>query len=126
VIITGERSLQSLEAWQTSGKAPLAGFLLLTSAMARVWSREPKTRQGMVERLAQIETEARTLARSSNYSSATSIEALLVQSYREASKLFANPWTHSEIERLCEQAIRARQCARKQTLTPGEPGPSHA
>jgi hypothetical protein len=69
-------------------------------------------RQGFVERLAQIETEARRLARSGNYSSAISIElALLVQGYREASKLFANPWTQCEIERLCEQAIRARQCA---------------
>jgi hypothetical protein len=61
-------------------------------------------RQGLVERLAQIETEARRLARSGNYSSAVSIElALLVQGYREASKLFANPWTQSEIERLASR-----------------------
>jgi hypothetical protein len=66
-------------------------------------------RQRMVERLAQIETEARKLARSGNYSNATSIElARLVEGYRAASKLFVNRWTHSEIERLCEQAIRAR------------------
>jgi hypothetical protein len=69
-------------------------------------------KRGVAERLAQIETEARKLARSGNYSDANSIEmALVARGYPEAPKLFSNRWTRAELERLCEQAIRARQCA---------------
>jgi len=62
--------------------------------------------RGMRERLARIETEARTLARSGKFHSATAIEmALLAAGYVEAQKIFANRWTRSEIDRLCELAV---------------------
>jgi hypothetical protein len=57
------------------------------------------------ERLARIETEARTLARSANHSSFSSIEMLLIaRGYSEAHKVFANRWTLCELDRLCQQA----------------------
>lgn len=56
-------------------------------------------------RMAQIETEARSLARSGNYHDFSSIEALLIiGGYPEARKLFANRWTQGELDRLCQQA----------------------
>ena len=62
------------------------------------------------EGFAVIETEARALARSGNYLNARSIEmALLVQGYRDdVPKVFANRWTQSELDRLCELATHAR------------------
>jgi hypothetical protein len=57
------------------------------------------------ERLARIETEARTLARSGNYRSFISIKMMLLASgYSEAHKVFANRWTQFELDRLCQQA----------------------
>jgi hypothetical protein len=57
--------------------------------------------------LAQIETEARKLARSGRYAGAIGIQwALLAHGY-DTRKVFANRWTHSELDRLCDQAIRA-------------------
>jgi hypothetical protein len=62
------------------------------------------------ERVAQIETEARKLARSGAHYNARSIETVLVaMGYPEARKLFANRWTHSEVNRLCDQAIRLQE-----------------
>jgi hypothetical protein len=64
-------------------------------------------KQGTRERLAQIETEARVLARSGKYLSSRSIQrVLLTQGFCEAHKVFANLWTQSELDRLCEQARR--------------------
>lgn len=66
-------------------------------------------RRRVKERYAQIETEARVLARSANYRSAAAIEiVLLARGYREAAELFANRWTQSELDRLCDAAIRGR------------------
>jgi hypothetical protein len=64
-------------------------------------------KQGTRERSAQIETEARVLARSGKYLSSRSIQrVLLTQGFWEAHKVFANRWTRSELDRLCEQARR--------------------
>ncbi len=61
---------------------------------------------GFYERLAHIETEARKLARSGQHRSYRSIEmALLGQGYREAIKVFANRWTQSELDRICQQSV---------------------
>jgi hypothetical protein len=61
----------------------------------------------IVERLARIETEARTLAWSGKYSSPRAIElALVARGFAEAPRLFRNPWTRSELDRLCRQARR--------------------
>jgi hypothetical protein len=68
------------------------------------------TRQ-RAEHLAQIETEARKLAQSGQYAGATGIQrALLARGY-DTHKVFANRWTHSELDRLCDQAIRAGKSA---------------
>ena len=68
---------------------------------------KPDTR----ERLARIETEARTLARSGKYHSFTSIKNLLLaHGYPEAHKVFANRWTRSELDRLCQQAQHIKGC----------------
>jgi hypothetical protein len=62
-------------------------------------------RRGLVERMRHIETEARKLASSGLHENHSSIEmALLTQGYQEAVKLCANPWTRSELDRLCDQA----------------------
>jgi hypothetical protein len=63
----------------------------------------------MRERLARIETEARTLARSGNHPGFSSIKHLLLtRGYPEADKVFANRWTQSELDRLCQQARYTR------------------
>jgi hypothetical protein len=69
---------------------------------------------GLRQRLARIETEARTLARSGNFGGFASIErALLTRGFEEAPRIFANRWTQSEVDRLCYQARRvAAQPAR--------------
>lgn len=62
--------------------------------------------RGKRDRLATIETEARTLARSGKFRSAKAIEmALLARGLLEAQKVFANRWTRSEINRLCDLAV---------------------
>jgi hypothetical protein len=62
---------------------------------------------GLRQRLARIETEARTLARSGNFGGFASIErALLTRGFDEAPRIFANRWTQFEVDRLCHQARR--------------------
>jgi zona occludens toxin (predicted ATPase) len=62
---------------------------------------------GLRQRLARIETEARTLARSGNFGGFASIErALLTRGFDEAPRIFANRWTQSEVDRLCHLARR--------------------
>jgi hypothetical protein len=61
-------------------------------------------KQGTRERLALIETEARRLARSGDHRGSWSIgRALQAQGFAEASKVLANRWTQSELDRICEQ-----------------------
>jgi hypothetical protein len=58
-----------------------------------------------VERLAHIETKARTLARSGKYFSHEAIGlALVARGLAETPRLFRNAWTCSELDRLCQQA----------------------
>jgi hypothetical protein len=62
---------------------------------------------GLRQRLARIETEARTLARSGNFGGFVSVErALLTRGFEEAPRVFANRWTQSEVDRLCVLARR--------------------
>jgi hypothetical protein len=70
----------------------------------------------MVDQLARIESEARTLARSGNYLSARSIEAALAEKgFLETARVFRNRWTCSELDRLCQQAMQEgalqRECS---------------
>ena len=75
------------------------------------------------ERLAQIETEARRMARSGAYYGFREIEArLLERGYLEAAKLFANPWTQQEIDRFC---YLSRGDAASHPLCPQMQHPSH-
>jgi hypothetical protein len=68
--------------------------------------------RSFVERMAQVETEARKLARSGLHENYRSIEmTLLMHGYREALKICANPWTQSELDRLCSQARPASNSA---------------
>jgi hypothetical protein len=61
------------------------------------------------ERLALIETKARTLARSGKYGRFDEIEmALLALGYRESRRVFANRWTQAEVTRICEEAQRLK------------------
>jgi hypothetical protein len=65
-------------------------------------------RPKLKERLARMETGARTLARSGKHQTFRSIEALLLdEGYPEARKLFANRWTQAELNRICQQAQSA-------------------
>jgi hypothetical protein len=60
---------------------------------------------GLRNRLAQIETKSRAMARSGKYRSHAAIEmALLAQGFAEAHIVFANRWSQSELDRLCDQA----------------------
>ena len=64
------------------------------------------------ERLARIETGARTLARSGRHQTFRSIEALLFdEGYPEVRRLFANLWTQAELNRICQQAQGAKLTA---------------
>jgi hypothetical protein len=66
-------------------------------------------KRGALDRLAQVKTEARKMARSGQYRGSGSIQmALLARGFVEASKLFTNRWTCSELDRLCKQAQEAR------------------
>jgi hypothetical protein len=72
-------------------------------------------------RLAHIETEARKLARSGEYSGSGSIPiALLSRGFGEVPKVLVNRWTSSELDRLCEQAFHEKRKATNKTtfLTP--------
>jgi hypothetical protein len=67
-----------------------------------------KPRHRKLDQLSHTETEARKLARSGNYRGFGSIQiVLLTQGFAETSKVFANRWTCSELDRLCEQARHA-------------------
>ena len=58
-----------------------------------------------LDRFAEIETEARKLARSGDYRGFASIQAaLLERGFAEASRLSRNRWTCLELDRLCQQA----------------------
>jgi hypothetical protein len=60
---------------------------------------------GRLDRFAQIETEARKLARSGDYHGFASIQvALLERGFAEAAWVSRNRWTCFELDRLCEQA----------------------
>jgi hypothetical protein len=65
-------------------------------------------KRGLQQRLARIETEARTLARSGDYRGFDSIEMiLLARGYQEAHKVFSNRWSQAEVDRLCRQARKS-------------------
>ncbi len=56
--------------------------------------------------LAQIETNARLMARTGTYQNFRPIQQLLVQAgYTEAQKLFQNGWQPEEINRICWQCF---------------------
>ena len=58
-----------------------------------------------VERLAKIETEARRMAQSGAYMEfSTILRHLDERGYRDARRIFKNPWTRAEIDRLCRLA----------------------
>jgi hypothetical protein len=65
-----------------------------------------------LDQLAEIETEARRLARSGQYQGFGSIQtALKARGFTKAPRVFANRWTCSELDRLCERALRKREHA---------------
>jgi hypothetical protein len=58
------------------------------------------------DRHARIETEARRLARSGVHYNHNSVRAVLLsQGFSESHKVFANRWTCSELDRICEQTF---------------------
>ena len=60
-----------------------------------------------LNQIAQTETEARKLARSGEHRSFRSIQAaLLARGLPKVPKVFANRWTCTELDRLCEQTLR--------------------
>jgi hypothetical protein len=70
----------------------------------------PPMKAGKLDQRARIESEARRLARSGEYCSFRSIHLTLVaRGFEEAAKVFANRWTSSELDRLCEQALHANK-----------------
>jgi len=55
-----------------------------------------------VDRLAEIETEARRMAQSGAYLEfSTILRRLEERGYQDARRIFKNPWTQAEIDRLC-------------------------
>jgi hypothetical protein len=68
-------------------------------------------RAGMHAQRAQIESEARKLARSGQHYGWRSIERALLEQGRfsQVPNVFANAWTRSELDRLCQQAQRLRK-----------------
>jgi hypothetical protein len=68
-------------------------------------------RLGVAEERARIESEARKLARSGEHSRWWSIQlALLAQGrFTQVPRVFANKWTCSELDRLCQQAKARRE-----------------
>ena len=76
-------------------------------------------KRGIRDRLANVETEARKLARSGEHRGFASIQAaLLERGFTEAVAVFRNRWTRSELDRLCDQAadISTTRHARPATL----------
>jgi hypothetical protein len=58
-----------------------------------------------VEQRARIETEARRMARSGAYLEFSAILLRLKErGFAEADRVFENPWTQAEIDRLCHLA----------------------
>jgi hypothetical protein len=86
----------------------LAAFLHPECAPGEINSgqRRAAMEAGMQAERARIETEARKLARSGEYSSWRSVErALLARTcLTQVPCVFANAWTRSELDRLCRQA----------------------
>jgi hypothetical protein len=73
---------------------------------------ETKMKPVVQDRRAYIVTEARRLARSGEHFSSKSILAVFLGSgFREANRVFANRWTRSELDRICEQALVNRKSA---------------
>jgi hypothetical protein len=68
-------------------------------------------RPGVFEERARIESEARKLARSGEHNGWWSIErALLAQGrFTQVPHVFANDWTCSELDRLCQEAKLRRE-----------------
>jgi hypothetical protein len=65
-----------------------------------------------LDQLSEIETEARRLARSGQYQGFGSIQmALMARGFTKVSKVFANRWTCSELDRLCERALHKSEHA---------------
>jgi hypothetical protein len=72
--------------------------------------------RGYLARRAQIETKARQYAHSGYHSDFSTIEARLIKAgYQGTRKLFANPWTQQELNRICRQACE-REKARNALL----------
>jgi hypothetical protein len=62
-------------------------------------------KRGTRDRLANVETEARKLARSGEHRGFASIQAaLLERGFTEAAVVFRNRWTRAKLDRLCDQA----------------------
>lgn len=60
-----------------------------------------------IEELARLQTEARRLAHSGAYSHFAEVRReLIARGHADAWKIFKNPWTRSEIDRLCDLARR--------------------
>jgi hypothetical protein len=69
---------------------------------------------GVGEERARVESEARRLARSGEHSGWWSIQAALLAQGRftQIPRFFANAWTCSELDRLCQQAkLRCKEHA---------------
>jgi hypothetical protein len=67
-------------------------------------------RPGVAEERARIESEARQLARSGEHSGWPSIKrALLQRAFTQVPYIFANAWTCSELDRLCQEAKLRRK-----------------
>src|SRR5262249_32469413 len=83
------------------------------SREARTFGGDPM-KAGLRQRLARIETEPRTAARSGGFRGLASIDpALPARGDEEAPHVFANRWTQCEVDRLCLQArLGAAQSAR--------------
>jgi hypothetical protein len=66
-------------------------------------------RPGVAEERARFESEARRLARSGEHSGWWSIkETLLERRFPQVTYMFANAWTCSELDRLCQEATQLR------------------
>jgi hypothetical protein len=66
-------------------------------------------RAGLVRERAIIETEARKLALSGCYAGWLAIQCVLMEQpgYTQVSRVFANEWTRSELNRLCARSAKS-------------------
>jgi hypothetical protein len=65
----------------------------------------PPMKRKIQDQRAEIETQARKLARSGKYHGFEPIETiLLAQGFKQVHKVFANRWTRFELDRLCKLA----------------------